>query len=35
MVYDKSVKNTALEKKLLTALDKAAETFEERLEEVK
>lgn len=35
MVYDKSVKNTALEKKLLAALDEAAETFEERLEEVK
>lgn len=32
MVYDKSVKNTALEKKLLAALDEAAETFEERLE---
>ncbi len=35
MVYDKSVRNTALEKKLLAALDEAAETFEERLEEVK
>lgn len=35
MVYDKSVRDTALEKKLLAALDEAAETFEERLEEVK